>query len=87
MRFYGTIRSERAAKSQGGNEALEIELRKGSRDDSHLEYTMIYDESGLVVRGNGGILLETGDRVKGEQQKGEKEDYAYPDWIDKLNPQ
>jgi hypothetical protein len=71
MRFYGTIRSERAAKSQGGNEALEIELRKGSRDDSRIEYSIVYDESGLVVRGEKGILLETGDRAKGEQQKGD----------------
>tara|TARA_Y100000310_G_scaffold320098_1_gene376157 strand:- start:1075 stop:1410 length:336 start_codon:yes stop_codon:yes gene_type:complete len=50
MKLYATISSERAKKSQGGNEQLEIEVR-GEDKKVFLELTIIPTDNQYLIRG------------------------------------
>lgn len=87
MKLYATIESERASKGQGGNDYINIELQSGSAKSSFVEYAIEYTAEGIrVTDGDGSILLETGDREKGERQKGELCNCGYnPGFHEKQN--
>ncbi len=74
MKLYGTITSERATKGQGGNKYINIELRSGDRENSIIDYYLIFTLDGLIVQADGGILLDTtnSEGKNAKKQKDEK---------------
>lgn len=85
MKLYATVTSERASKSQGGNERVDIELSVGSRDNSRLiamihlvadgdDYQLFWDDAERDECPPVRDTLKTGkliEKPKGKKQKGE----------------
>jgi hypothetical protein len=71
MKLYATVTSERASKSQGGNDYVKIALQ---RDRERVEYHILYTPDGRIrvsmPTDSGGVELFS-YQEKGKKQKSE----------------